>query len=67
MVASAYMSYSHSSSSSKVLALFGVPVSAKFTWRHFKPLSLTNLSRTTTRTRTMTINGLQSSRAKDNR
>jgi hypothetical protein len=58
------MSYSSSSSfsSSKVLALFGVPVSAKFVFRNFKQLGLTNLSRTSTRT----INGLPISGSRDN-
>jgi len=65
MIARAYMSYSSSSPSSKVLALFGVLVSAELALRHFKPLGLTNLSRTTTRTSTITINGLQSSRSGD--
>jgi hypothetical protein len=56
----AYMSYSYSSSSSsKVLALFGALVSAKFALRHFKPLGLTNLSRT------RTINDLVDSELQD--
>jgi hypothetical protein len=57
MVNRAYMSYS--SSSSKVLALFGALVSAKFALRHFKPLGLTNLSRT------RTINDLVDSELQD--
>jgi hypothetical protein len=61
MVNRAYMSYSYSSSSSKVLALFGALVSAKLALRHFKPLGLTNLSRT----RTRTINDLVDSELQD--